>query len=97
MLWEKLAPRPAHFEQSPLTLSMEYRWAKEAYFKVAFHASKFLTSPLFGLLLGHKSEANSQQVLIVDSIPLFHTSPVASSLEIALLEVRIFRADLFPP
>jgi len=63
---------------------MDYHWTIEAYSKVAFHACKYLTHPLTGLLLGYVSDKSIQ---IVDAIPLFHSAITSSAMEIALLQV----------
>lgn len=63
---------------------MEYHWTIEAYAKVAFHACKYLTHPLTGLLLGYVSDKSVQ---IVDAIPLFHSAIVSPTMELALLQV----------
>jgi len=63
---------------------MEYHWTVEAYSKVAFHACKYLTQPLTGLLLGYVADKSVQ---IVDAIPLFHSAIVSSAMELALLQV----------
>jgi hypothetical protein len=66
-------------------MSLEYHWSVHAYAKVAFHACKYLTHPLSGVLLGAQKDG---QIQIVDAIPLFHSPIVASTMEVALLHVR---------
>lgn len=72
--------------------TMEYTWSVEAYAKVVFHAAQYLTHPLTGLLLGYSSNNSTK---IVDSIPLFHTPIVTSSIELALLQVRTLLRALY--
>ncbi|KAJ3282380.1 hypothetical protein HK104_010919 [Borealophlyctis nickersoniae] len=57
------------------------------YAKLLFHAAKYAVNPVCGVLVGSR---NGRNVAITDAIPLFHSHPLAPSVEIALHQVDIY-------
>jgi hypothetical protein len=61
-----------------------------AYLKLVLHAAKYQTRSIIGLLVASTSESSNGAVFIDDVLPLFHTSPLAPSIELALTQADLY-------
>jgi hypothetical protein len=61
-----------------------YSITSQAYSKIVFHALKYPYAQVNGILLGKKEENN---VVISDSVALFHSATLAPMLEVAMMQV----------
>ncbi|RKO90293.1 hypothetical protein BDK51DRAFT_20716 [Blyttiomyces helicus] len=59
-----------------------------AYLKLILHAAKFSVNPVCGLLVGKKSAEGN--LVVEDSIPLFHSTPLSPTLAIALQQTATY-------
>ena len=89
-------------------VEIKYIFTQEAYCKAVFHANKYLSQQVCGLVIGQgntkqsKSDAKQKeeqttdfkQFKTIDCIPLSHGHILAPFLEAALTEVIIFHAIL---
>jgi hypothetical protein len=75
-----------------MTSSQKVRLDQNAHMKVLLHAAKFPVCPVYGLLLGTiHAEGQSTEVSVVsEALPLSHSHPLAPSIELALMQVRLF-------
>ena len=68
---------------------MKFDVSEAAAMKVLLHAARHSSSSICGLLLASKVPKSSDNVSIVDAIPLFHTNTIIGPcFETAIIQVR---------
>ncbi|KAI8818199.1 uncharacterized protein EV422DRAFT_539034 [Fimicolochytrium jonesii] len=68
-------------------MPVTYHLDKIAYLKLVLHATKYAVSGVTGVLIGTK--AADDNIEVTDAIPLFHSHPLAPTLEVALQQIQI--------